>query len=52
MNEAVFILEREKELLKKCIKDWHIQSHPEAFKLRNKKLEEINKAIEILKSQL
>jgi len=51
MNEAIFILEREKKLLEDCIKEWHNHSHPEAFKQRNKKLKEINNALEILKNE-
>lgn len=49
MNEAVFILEREKKLLEDCLKGWESENHPEAFKQRNKKLKEINNALEILK---
>lgn len=48
MNEAIFILKREKRLLEQCLKTWVSKSHPEAFKQRNKKLKEINNAIEIL----
>lgn len=50
MNEAIFILEREKKLLEDCLKGWKSKNHPEAFKQRNKKLAEINKAIELLKT--
>lgn len=49
MREAIFILEREKKLLEDCLKGWKQDSHPEAFKQRNEKLKEINKALEILK---
>jgi hypothetical protein len=49
MNEAIFILEREKKLLEDCLKGWKSENHPEAFKQRNKKLSEINKGIELLK---
>jgi len=48
MKEAIFILEREKNLLKQCLKGWKTENYPEAFKERNKKLKEINKAIEVL----
>ena len=50
MNEAIFILEKEKKLLQDCLKGWNPNNHPEAFKQRNKKLLEINKAIDLLKS--
>lgn len=49
MNEAIFILEKEKKLLQDCLKGWSSESHPEAFKQRNKKLLEINKALDLLK---
>lgn len=49
MNEAIFILEKEKKLLQDCLKGWSPDNHPEAFKQRNKKLLEINKAIDLLK---
>ena len=52
MNEAIFILEREKQLLNDCLKGWKSENHTEAFKQRNKKLSEINEAIEILKQKI
>jgi len=51
MNEAIFILEREKKLLENCLKGWNSEIHPEAFKQRNKKLSEIKKGIELLKTK-
>lgn len=51
MNEAIFILEKEKRLLEECLKGWKSKSHPEAFKQRNKKLAEICKGIELLKTK-
>lgn len=50
MEEAFFVLEREKRLLEDCLKGWKQDIHPEAFKERNKRLKEINKAIEVLKN--
>jgi len=50
MNEAIFILEKEKQLLLDCLKGWKSQNHPDAFKQRNKKLHEICKAIDLLKN--
>ena len=49
MNEAIFILEKEKKLLEDCLKGWKSENYPEAFKQRNKKLSEIRTAIELLK---
>lgn len=50
MEEAFFVLEREKKILEDCLKGWKQDSHHEAFKERNKRLKEINKAIEVLKN--
>lgn len=50
MKEAIFILEKEKKILEECLKGWKKENHPEAFKERNKKYNELTKAIEILKS--
>lgn len=51
MNEAIFILEKEKHLLKQCLKGWKKENYPEAFKQRNKKLKEISEALETLKQK-
>ena len=51
MNEAIFILEREKKLLENCLKGFNKEEYPEAFKQRNKKHKEITLAIELLKSK-
>ena len=51
MNEAIFILEREKKLLENRLKGFNKEEYPEAFKQRNKKLKEITFAIEVLKSK-
>jgi hypothetical protein len=42
------ILEKEKELLEKCLTEWESKEYPEAKKERERKLKEINKAIEEL----
>jgi hypothetical protein len=49
MNEAIFILEKEKKLLEDVLKGWKTENHPDAFRQRNKKLQEIGKAIDLLK---
>ena len=50
MNEAIFILEREKKQLQECLKGWSLDSHPEAFKQRNKKLKDIEDALALLRT--
>ena len=51
MEEAIIILEREKKLLEDCLKGWKSENHPEAFRQRNKKLKEINYALDTLKQK-
>jgi hypothetical protein len=47
---AIIILEKEKQLLEDCLKGWKQEHYPEAFNDRNNKLKDINKAIQILKT--
>jgi hypothetical protein len=49
---AIIILEKEKQLLEHCLKGWKQEHYPEAFNDRNNKLKDINKAIQILKTEL
>jgi hypothetical protein len=49
MNEAIYILEREKYLLEQCLKGFDVEKYSEAFKQRNDKLKYINNALEKLK---
>ena len=49
MNEAIFILEKEKKLLEDVLKNWKTENHPDAFRQGNKKLKEIEKALDLLK---
>ncbi len=49
MNEAIFILEKEKKLLEDVLKGWKTENHPDAFRQRNKKLKEIGSALDLLK---
>lgn len=46
--EAINVLNREKELLEKCLNEWESKEYPEAKKERERKLKEINNAIEEL----
>jgi len=49
MEEAIIILEKEKQLLEDCLKGWKSENYPDAFRQRNKKLSEICKAIDLIK---
>jgi len=51
MKYAIEILEKESVMLKECLKEWKPENYPEAFKERNKKLKEIEKAIQTLISK-
>ena len=48
MNYAIEVLEKEKTLLLKCLSDWDIKLYPEAFKERNNRIKDIEKAIQTL----
>lgn len=50
MNYAIQILEKERQLIGSCLSKWDLNHYPEAREDRNKKLKEITKAIEYLKS--
>lgn len=48
MSYAVEILEKEIILLLKCLNEWDIQTYPEAKKEREKRLNDINNALQLL----
>lgn len=48
-NYAVQELEKIRITLEKALEGWNPEHYPEAFRDRNKKLKDINKALEILK---
>jgi len=50
MEEAIIILKKEKQLLEDCLKGWKSENYPDAFKQRNKKLAEINQALNLIKN--
>ena len=50
MTYAIEILERDKKYLEAALSTWETDHYPEARKDRDKKLKEINEAIEILKN--
>jgi hypothetical protein len=50
MGYILDMLEREKQILEKCLTEWETNGYPLAKKERDDKLKEVNKAIEILTS--
>lgn len=48
MNYAIEILEKEKLLIEKALTNWETKEYPEAKKQREKRLNELNEAIEKL----
>ena len=45
MNYAIEILENELNMLQRCLNEWECQTYPEAKKEREKRLNDINNAI-------
>jgi hypothetical protein len=45
MNYAIEILENELNILQRCLNEWDCQMYPEAKKEREKRLNDINNAI-------
>ena len=50
MEYAIEILEKDRQLLIRCLEGCPFTLYPEAHKDRNKKLKDINEAIELLKN--
>lgn len=48
MYYAIELLEKEKQILEKCLSEWDIKQYPEARKEREDRLKSINKAIKYL----
>lgn len=48
MNYAVEVLEKERDILTKCLTEWESNNYPEAKKEREKKLQEINNALKLI----
>ena len=48
MNYAIEILENELNMLQRCLNEWDCQTYPEAKKEREKRLNDINNAIDKL----
>jgi hypothetical protein len=51
MNYTIRILEKEIELLKNALSAWETKTYPEAKKLREDRLWELQRAVEILKKE-
>tara|TARA_R110001606_G_scaffold240837_1_gene388863 strand:- start:576 stop:737 length:162 start_codon:yes stop_codon:yes gene_type:complete len=51
MNYAIQTLEDEKAIIEKCLSKWDKDHYPQAYADRNRKIKEINEALEILKSK-
>ena len=49
MKYSIEVLEKEKELLERCLSNWELKNYPEARKQRSNKLSDLITAIEILK---
>ena len=50
MSYAIEVLEKEMKLLTDCLSEWQLKDYPEAREERNKKVKNIVKSIEYLKS--
>jgi hypothetical protein len=48
MNYAIEILENELNILQRCLNEWESENYPEAKKERQKRLNDINNAIDKL----
>ena len=49
MEYVINLLEKDKTILERCLSEWETKEYPIAKKEREDKLNEINKAINILK---
>ena len=49
MNYAIETLEKEKALIEKALNEWECKEYPEAKKEREKRLKELNEALNKLK---
>ena len=48
MKYVIEVLEKEKRILIDCLSAWELESHPEARKERERRLNELAKAIKLL----
>lgn len=49
MNYVIEVLTKEKEIFEDILSKWDLHHYPESRKVRDKKLKELNEAIEKLK---
>lgn len=50
MSYSIEVLEKEKSILEKCLLEWESIEYPEAKKEREKRLNDLKKSIELLKT--
>ena len=48
MSYSIEVLEKEKQLITKCISEWDINHYPEARDVRINKLKDLNNSIKLL----
>lgn len=51
MEYSIRLLIRERDLIQRTLKKWEAEKYPEARKIRDKRLKELNKAILILNNE-
>lgn len=51
MSYAIEILEKEIRILSKCLSDWESKEYPLAKTEREKRLSDLNKALEVIQSK-
>ena len=51
MNYAIELIEREISLLERCLNAWECKEYPDAKKQRDKRLNELNEALNVLKQK-
>jgi hypothetical protein len=49
MNYSIEILEKEKQILKACLSEWQSNNYPDAKKERQKRYDDLEECITILK---
>ncbi len=49
MNYAIELIEREISLLQRCLSAWECKEYPYAKKQRDKRINELNEALNVLK---
>ena len=52
MKYSIEVLEKEKQLLEKCLSDWELNKYPEARKERLNKLTDLNNVIKLVNNYI